>query len=201
MAAIDTTSYLKPEWKESYSLWVVPGGTQAAKLQLEIDTLREAHPGAPPFRAHVTVLSGISGPGEAAVAKAAKVAAAVQPYYVSFVNVTRGAIYFQCIYLLCAKDAKTMAAGAQARAVFGLSPAQPYMPHCSLLYSDMPQGERDAVVATSHQRLYGEGSTYNTLLTETGFTVDTIELWYTPGEDTSCASWAKVAEFPLAGSA
>ena len=26
-----------------------------------------------------------------------------QPYYINFLNITRGQIYFQCVYLLCAK--------------------------------------------------------------------------------------------------
>jgi hypothetical protein len=33
------------------------------------------------------------------------------------------------------------------------------------------------VVAQSHQRLYGEGSSYDTLLVETGFQVDSISVW------------------------
>lgn len=33
-------------------------------------------------------------------------------------------------------------AGAAARVAFGQDPAAPYMPHLSLLYSDIPEEER-----------------------------------------------------------
>lgn len=66
----------------------------------------------------------------------------MQPYRVSFDRVACGAAFHQCVYVLCATDAATMQAGAAARAAYGQDPAAPYMPHLSLLYSDMPAEDR-----------------------------------------------------------
>ncbi len=49
-------------------------------------------------------------------------------------------------------------------------------------------------------RLWGEGSTYDTLLPDSGFDVGGFSVWYTPVEDKSLESWERVAEFKLAGS-
>lgn len=76
---------------------------------------------------------------------------------------------------------------------------EPYMPHCSLLYSDIPEAEREVAAAQASKRLYGEGSGYETLLIEPGFAVDSISLWYTPTEDKTTAKWCKVADIPLSG--
>jgi hypothetical protein len=51
-----------------YSLWVVPTGTTAEKLELEIKTLAEAH-GGPKFPPHVTVAPCIAGSEADVVAK------------------------------------------------------------------------------------------------------------------------------------
>ena len=79
--------------------------------------------------------------------------ACVQPYRISFDRVSSGAIFHQCVYVLCGAEAATMAAGAAARAAFGLDAAATVaagvagaaggsMPHLSLLYSDIDQEER-----------------------------------------------------------
>jgi hypothetical protein len=47
-------------------------------------------------------------------------------------------------------------------------------------------------------RLYGDKATYDTLLPEHGFWARTLQLWYTPDDD-SCESWRLVQEFPLGG--
>ena len=68
--------------------------------------------------------------------------AAVQPYRINFEDMSCGSIFHQCVYLLCCQDTATLGAGQTAREVFGQEPNQPYMPHLSLLYSDMDQDSR-----------------------------------------------------------
>jgi hypothetical protein len=53
------------------------------------------------------------------------------------------------------------------------------------------------VAAQEVARLYGEGSTYDSLLIRQGFAAERISVWYTPVEDRSLKSWANVAEFEL----
>lgn len=66
----------------------------------------------------------------------------LQPYRISFDKVAFGGIFHQCVYVLCHQDPPTMKAGSAAREAFGLDPGSPYMPHLSLLYSDINQNRR-----------------------------------------------------------
>lgn len=108
-----------------------------------------------------------------------------------------GSIFYQCVYILCAKSPETMLAAAAARKAFDKESLPPYMPHLSLLYSDMEAATRQAVAAEEVARLWGDKAGYETLLPDPGFEATTISVWYTPTEDISLASWRKVAEFEL----
>ncbi len=61
------------DYVESYSLWVMPAGQQAERLQSEIDTLAASHNG-PNFEPHVTVLPDIKRPREEVIAICQKLA-------------------------------------------------------------------------------------------------------------------------------
>lgn len=49
-----------------------------------------------------------------------------------------GAIFHQCVYLRCQTNGATMDAAQRARQASGHATDAPYMPHLSLLYSDIP---------------------------------------------------------------
>lgn len=123
-----------------------------------------------------------------------------QPLRLNFLDVATGPSFHRCVYLLVAKEAALMEAGAAARQAYDLAAAQPpgeFMPHCSLLYAQLEAQARAAAAAAAVARLYGEGADYGTLLTDAGCTCDALTLWYTPADDTSLASWSQVAEFKL----
>ncbi|KXZ43694.1 hypothetical protein GPECTOR_83g306 [Gonium pectorale] len=183
--------------KESYSLWAMPKGRLGDQLRAEIAALAERQ-GAPAFPPHVTVLGDIERPREEMIRMTKELAAQVKKYRINFVDVTRGSIFYQCVYLLVAKDEGTMAAAATARKVFDRT-TPPYMPHLSLLYSDIDEAERDKVVKYERDRLYGESSGYDTLLVENGYEVGSFAIWYTPTEDKSLKSWCLVDEIELSG--
>lgn len=92
-----------------------------------------------------------------------------------------------------------MQAGQLARQEFSMegSSGDAYMPHLSLLYADLGPEAALKAQAAAVQRLYGEGSDYSTLLTDTGFTAKALSVWYTPAEDRSLGSWKQVADLPL----
>ena len=77
----------------------------------------------------------------------------LQPYRISFDKPEYGGIYHQCIYMLCQKEQSTMRAGKQSKDVFKQSPSA-YMPHLSLLYSDIDEHVRSAM-QTSHSLICG----------------------------------------------
>jgi hypothetical protein len=121
-----------------------------------------------------------------------------QAFRVNFLDVAQGSSFHRCVYLLVAQEAPVMAAGQAARHAYGVDGDPAYMPHCSLLYADLAPEARAAAAHAAVQRLYGEGASYGTLLTDAGFKADTLTLWHTPVEDTSLASWKQVEEFKLA---
>lgn len=65
--------YLVPGFVESYSLWLMPKGVTADRLQKEIDTLASAYPGAAHFAPHVTLLPDIRIPGDECIEKAKEI--------------------------------------------------------------------------------------------------------------------------------
>ncbi|GFR44091.1 hypothetical protein Agub_g5253 [Astrephomene gubernaculifera] len=180
---------------EFISLFAVPKGALAQQLTDEISHLahREA---APPFPPHVTVAGAAKSRAEA-LQLAEQLAGRVKPYRINFTGVSAGTTFYQCVYLLVAQEEGTMAAAAAAREVFGLTGAPPYMPHLSLLYSDMDQGERQRVVEYETSRLYGDSPA--TRLLESGFDVGSLQVWSTPLDDSSLKSWRLVGEVRLVG--
>lgn len=63
----------------------------------------------------------------------------LQPYRISFDKPDYGSIFHQCVYMLCHQDDPTMKAGTQSKEAFSQDANSAYMPHLSLLYSDMDE--------------------------------------------------------------
>lgn len=121
----------------------------------------------------------------------------MQPYRITFELAAYGTLFHQCVYLLCRRDPAALAAAAAARAACGLDPGEHYMPHLSLLYSDVDAPTRAAVAAEAQARLFAPGGIV--AAADGGFDVDRVEVWLTPVEDKSLESWRRVAAFELKG--
>ena len=107
----------------------------------------------------------------------------------SIKGVESGDIFWQCVFLRLHDDSALHAAHMMARTAFSAE-KPPFMPHLSLLYSDMPQTERTAVVAElSPELLRG--------CAEQSFTALSLSLWLTPTGDASLTSWRELEEIPL----
>lgn len=183
----------------AYSLWLKPaaGAPLYQKLAQEIAAQAKEH-SSPAFEPHVTLLGGIDGDQDSVLATATSLAAKLQKLRLNFLDVSHGATYHRCVYILVAKEPPIMQAGQLARQEFGMEgSADAYMPHVSLLYADLDPTAALQAQAAAVQRLYGEGSDYSTLLTDTGFTAQSLSVWYTPAEDRSLGSWKQVADLPL----
>lgn len=85
-----------------------------------------------------------------------------------------------------------MEAGVAARQAFEVDSV--YMPHLSLLYSDIESSLRSEIMEEEQHRLFGDGPDK---LEEGEFMADVIQVWFTPAEDKTLESWHCVAEFPL----
>mmetsp|Transcript_34080 Transcript_34080/g.86256 ORF Transcript_34080/g.86256 Transcript_34080/m.86256 type:complete len:190 (-) Transcript_34080:418-987(-) len=185
--------------EESYSIWLSPAPDSPlyAQLEKEMGALRAEY-GGPQFQPHVTLLGDIRRPRDDVAATAQALAAQIKPYRINLLNVTRGTFYYQCVFALAARDEAVMAAGAAARRAYDMGD-KPHMPHLSLLYADLDDAAKDKAASQARARLFGEGSSYSTLLTDPGFTVTHLQVWSTPTDDTSLQSWCKVADVPLSG--
>lgn len=67
----------------------------------------------------------------------------LQAFSVKMTKPAAGNIFHQCVYILCERDEPLMKAAASARRAFGMDDAlSDYMPHVSLIYSDIDQDTR-----------------------------------------------------------
>mmetsp|Transcript_30140 Transcript_30140/g.71785 ORF Transcript_30140/g.71785 Transcript_30140/m.71785 type:complete len:189 (+) Transcript_30140:74-640(+) len=182
-----------------YSLWIEPRGALQSRLQTEINSLSEEFNG-PCFVPHVTLCAFTASNDEEAKEETAKLTAELQRYYIPFKDVGYGEAFHQCVFILCADDAQVLSAAEKARKFLGLEP-KPYIPHLSLLYSDIDFSQRSRAVSEARRRLYGEGSGYGSLLVEAGFWAEEIGLWRTDPEDRSLAGWTRIGRYALGGAA
>ena len=169
-------------------------GDLCNRLIKEIDLLacRPILKDAPKFKPHVTLLGGIELSKSRVLSLTSQLASSLKPFPIVLDRVSSGSIFHQCVYVLCNETAQLMQAGAEARRAFEMHSI--YMPHLSLLYSDVDPATRLELMEEEQHRLFGDGSEK---LEETAFMVDAIQVWYTPGEDKSLESWHCVAQYPL----
>ncbi|KAK9832428.1 hypothetical protein WJX74_009958 [Apatococcus lobatus] len=182
---------------QSYSIWAQPSGVLANRLQTEIDHLAGLTNEAPSFLPHVTVVAGVEGTEQEVLQRATEAAAQIQKYVIGFESVSYGKMYFQCVYMLCEPSRPTLAAAAAARRVFGKDKGDHYMPHLSLLYSDIQVAQRAQIAEALQARLMTGTSTTANPLPEKSFLVDTLNVWLTPAGDKSLKSWKLVKQIPL----
>jgi len=176
------------------SLWLVPAPSHAPLCAAAV-ARASALAGAPPFAAHVTLLTLAPGADAAAAAAAAAALArgAAGPLRVGVAGVEAGVVArhwkYRCVFLRVAQpDAPLDALHAAARSMAAL-PAiddEPFMAHLSLCYSECDAAARAAVrddAAAALGALAG------------GLALDRLELRDCSSAD--CAEWRVLAEFPL----
>lgn len=148
---------------------------------------------APCFPPHVTLLPDIPRSEYEVLTAAKHLAATLEPFQVDFERVASGHAFFQCVYLLVAREPKILDAWRAACEACGL-PARPgeYMPHLSLVYADIPEDQRRKMASTIHGKLFaGPGGVRD------GFVADTIAVMRTPADDRTLSSWKMVGEVRL----
>ncbi|MCK4910344.1 MAG: 2'-5' RNA ligase family protein [Thermodesulfovibrionales bacterium] len=169
-----------------YALWIEPPAFLAVRLNALIDALSAQH-GGPRFSAHITLLSGISGDEEALKQATGSLASALSPFEMRLSGVGREDYYFRCLYLLAELSGSLNEAREMAEEVFGAfrvsGRSEKYMPHMSLLYGDIDDPAKDAIIQG-----IGGAVTAN-------FTVEGLSLYRVHGD---VSGWKRVGEvFPL----
>lgn len=179
----------------SYSLWLQPAPKSAlhhfASAQIEAHAAAHcAHRFAP----HVTLLGGVAFESDAAAVAACR-ALALRGLPAPRCRVARaeaGASHYQCVFLRVSDEERLSAAHDAAREACTLpAPAgSHFVPHLSLLYSDVDTATRAKVAACAGEALEAalpEAS-------EREFLPTTVFVWRTPPGRTD--DWVMLAEVP-----
>lgn len=181
----------------TFSFWLTPSSSSASPLSSEITRLASLYT-APTFPPHVTLLTPAAGATEESCRSAcAALAASLRGVlYANFTGVEAGADArhwrFRCVFLRLLDEAVLHGLHAAARARLPPSaPDEGYMPHLSLLYSDIDTGARAAARDDAARALAP--------LDHAGVPLDAVELWDTTSSEPT--EWTLVERFVLGGAA
>jgi 2'-5' RNA ligase len=165
--------------------WLVPAaGPARDRLTATIDRLAAEH-GAPRFPPHIT-LAGLFDSGETAASQALMpLAAGVQPFTVRFAAVGQDQAYFRCLYLRAEPSQQLTALREAALAALALE-RRPYLPHLSLLYSDMAAQRKRPIIDALDLRL------------PLTVPIDAAELW-ADDQQGVVSAWRRVTRLPFEG--
>ena len=181
----------------SYSLWLIPDEPERAFGQQLIESLAKEH-GTTPFPPHVT-LASISDTnktiGEAkqlveGLVKAKEFVAQTLLYTEAEAGTDTSPLYwrYRCVYARVEHSQQTFLQKMRSLALSALDAAEEprgYMPHLSLIYSDMDASKRVNLAASLQHTI-----THDFF----GGKFSTLELWETSG---SVGQWEKLGEYQL----
>jgi 2'-5' RNA ligase len=164
--------------------WLVPAASRVQEhLLATIDSLA-ADQDAPRFQPHVTLAPSFDSAIDAAGQTLGSLVADTPPVDVTFTAVGHEQTYFRALYLQAEPSAQLMALHEAAQRAWALA-HWPFMPHLSLLYSDIPDAAKHTII---------DGMRIHLPLT---VRFDAIELW--AGDDPEVRGWYRVARAPFAG--
>ena len=164
--------------------WLVPAaGPERDWLVATIDRLA-TELDAPRFRPHVTMLATIDSPEDLAVRTLTSLAAGVPPVDLTLATIGSEEAYFRSLYLRAEPSAQLLALREAGQRAWALDPS-PYLPHLSLLYSDIPEEDKHSLIESIGIRL--------------PLTVcfDAVELW--ARDPRGVHSWYRIARVALSG--
>jgi hypothetical protein len=166
------------------SLWLMPEGEPRARLAELVDRLA-ARFSTPAFAPHLTLLSAIHGASpEDVLAQARVLASGLRPFRVSLAGVEGRDEYFRCLFARATADAPLLAAHAAAARAFG-RPADPaFLPHLSLVYGALAEGEKRQLALELAAALVPS------------FDADRLYVWRTQGP---VSAWRELGVFGLSG--
>jgi len=126
-----------------YSVWLLPDSSGPASQQLEtrISEYARAYKDAPEFAPHITVVGSVPGDEQTLADRVQSLAAEQGPFEVSFATVQCSTTEHQCVFLLVTPTRELLSLQQRAVALFEAS-NEMYVPHLSLVYSDMSIEQR-----------------------------------------------------------
>lgn len=164
--------------------WLVPAAGPARDQLATTIGRTAAEQGTPVFEPHVTLAPLIDCEPDEAVRALTPVASQAVTLDISLSAVGQEQVYFRSLFLRADPSAQLMQLHEAARQALRLAEA-PYMPHLSLLYSDLTDQQKQPIAA-------GLG-----LALPLTIPIRAIELW--ASHTSGVTGWTRVAELPLPG--
>lgn len=126
-----------------YSIWLRPDPETHAYRRLDevIGEFADSIADAPDFDPHVTVLGGIAADRETVEKRTRDLAHGRDPFTLSFTSVSCSTTTHQCVFVLVEPSVELLELHRNAVEFFDAE-AEMYVPHLSLVYSDMGLEER-----------------------------------------------------------
>lgn len=167
---------------DDYSIWLIPDTESSVYRSLDelITSKAEEYPDAPDFRPHVTVLGGLDMERDSLLERTQELAASQDPFEIDFIDISCSTTNHQCVFLLADPSIELLSLNQRAIQLCEQDNSM-YVPHLSLIYSDM--GLDDRVEAT---RSIGAESLPSSV------EIETIEVVDTSGPE---PNWETVAEY------
>ena len=166
--------------------WLVPAaGPARDQLTAAIGMLAAKH-GAPRFEPHVTMAGLFHSGEESAIQALTSLTAGVRPFEVKFSAPGYEQSYFRALYLR-AEPAPQLTALHEAAQVAWALDVRPYLPHLSLLYADIAEVQKRAIIDALGIQL------------PLTIRIEAAELWV--DHPAGVRSWRRLARVPLSGHA
>ena len=126
-----------------YSLWLIPDRNSKVYRQLNdrISEYADEYENTPEFEPHVTVLGSIQDDPDDITAQTRTLAAKHDPIDLQFTHVQCSTTTHQCVFVLVEPAVHLLQLHNETAESFDKSPGM-YVPHVSLLYSDMSINDR-----------------------------------------------------------
>ena len=124
----------------------MPAEKTAAKISELINNLSKTYQTAA-FSPHITLLSGITESKEIALQKMQNWAKQIQPIQAALTDVAYLEIYYKCLFFNTLLSKELLNARAEAELIFEHTHIQPFIPHISFLYGDLPVFKKQEIIA------------------------------------------------------
>lgn len=134
--------------KQVYSLWLMPEGQTALRLQELIARFSREY-STPRFEPHVTLIGECDMSETAVLVRTKELASKIQPFDIRLNRIEYLDRYFQCVFIKAEKTQDLMKARASACALFGQKKDEKYMPHLSLIYGNLPPRVKQSIVQSA----------------------------------------------------
>lgn len=160
----------------------MPGGKVREKLLALITGLSETYR-TPPFEPHITLLGGLVS-SEGVLAHGTKeLAFSFGPLEVELDGMGHAEEYYRCLFAKVRETGQLMELNRRARDIFGRADDPPFMPHVSLMYSNMRASKKRRMIPPLEDEVRGMR-----------FRAERLYLYLTEGEP---PDWREAANYPF----